>query len=222
MRNEGGSASLEEAIQIFLGVRNRLFGIAYRMLNSRTDAEDIVQEAWLRWQMCDRIAVVDPPAFLATTTTRLCINAMQSARARHETHVGPWLAKPVDASADPLLRAERSEALEYAAITVIERLSATERAAYVLREAFDYPYGRIAAIVGVTEPNARQLVSRARKHLAVETERDEAASGAEHKRLVQAFVAATDGDLTRLEKVFTEDAIDGNRMRGAAQIPMAA
>lgn len=204
MRNEGCSASLEEATEVFLGVRNRLFGIAYRILNSRTDAEDIVQEAWLRWQMCDRIAVLDPPAFLATTTTRLCINAMQSARARHETHAGPWLPEPVDASADPLLGAERSEALEYAAITLIERLSPTERAAYVLREAFDYPYGQIAAIVGVKEPNARQLVSRARRHL-VDTECREAATNAEQKRLFHAFVAAADGDLTLLEKVFAVD-----------------
>lgn len=205
MRNEGCSANLQEATDVFLGVRKRLFGIAYRILNSRTDAEDIVQEAWLRWQMCDRIAVVDPPAFLATTTARLCINALKSARARHETHAGPWLSEPVDASADPLLGAERSEALEHAAITLIERLSPTERAAYVLREAFDYPYRQIAAIVGVKEQNARQLVSRARRHLAAETERDEAASGAEHKRLVRAFVAAADGDLTLLEKVFAED-----------------
>jgi RNA polymerase sigma factor (sigma-70 family) len=204
MRNEGCSASLEEATEVFLGVRNRLFGIAYRILNSRTDAEDIVQEAWLRWQMCDRIAVLDPPAFLATTTTRLCINAMQSARARHETHAGPWLPEPVDASADPLLGAERSEALQYAAITLIERLSPTERAAYVLREAFDYPYGQIAAIVGVKEPNARQLVSRARRHL-VDTECREAATNAEQKWLFHAFVAAADGDLTLLEKVFAVD-----------------
>lgn len=204
MRYEGCSASLEEATEVFLGVRNRLFGIAYRILNSRTDAEDIVQEAWLRWQMCDRIAVLDPPAFLATTTTRLCINAMQSARARHETHAGPWLPEPVDASADPLLGAERSEALEYAAITLIERLSPTERAAYVLREAFDYPYGQIAAIVGVKEPNARQLVSRARRHL-IDTECREAATNAEQKRLFHAFVAAADGDLTLLEKVFAVD-----------------
>jgi RNA polymerase sigma-70 factor (ECF subfamily) len=204
MRYEGCSASLEEATEVFLGVRNRLFGIAYRILNSRTDAEDIVQEAWLRWQMCDRIAVLDPPAFLATTTTRLCINAMQSARARHETHAGPWLPEPVDASADPLLGAERSEALEYAAITLIERLSPTERAAYVLREAFDYPYGQIAAIVGVKEPNARQLVSRARRHL-VDTECREAATNAEQKWLFHAFVAAADGDLTLLEKVFAVD-----------------
>lgn len=204
MCNARSSAGLEEATEVFLRARNRLFGIAYRILNSRSDAEDIVQEAWLRWQMCDRIAVLDPPAFLATTTTRLCINAMQSARARHETHAGPWLPEPVDASADPLLGAERSEALEYAAITLIERLSPTERAAYVLREAFDYPYGQIAAIVGVKEPNARQLVSRARRHL-VDTECREAASNAEQKRLFHAFVAAADGDLTLLEKVFAVD-----------------
>jgi RNA polymerase sigma-70 factor (ECF subfamily) len=222
MCNEGSSAGLEDATQIFLGVRNRLFGIAYRILNSRTDAEDIVQEAWLRWQMCDRNAVLDPPAFLSTTTARLCINVMQSARARHETHVRPWLPEPVDASADPQLGAERNEALAYAAITLIERLAPTERAAYVLREAFDYPYAKIAAIIGVTESNARQIVSRARKHLAIESERDEAASGAEHKRLVQAFVAAADGDLTLLEKVFAEDAVGGNGVRGAARVPMAA
>lgn len=222
MCNEGSSAGLEDATQIFLGARNRLFGIAYRILNSRTDAEDIVQEAWLRWQMCDRNAVLDPPAFLATATARLCINAVQSARARHETHVRPWLPEPVDESADPQRGVERNEALEYAAITLIERLAPTERAAYVLREAFDYPYGHIAAIVGVTESNARQLVSRARKHLVVEAERDEAASGAEHKRLVQAFVAAADGDLTLLEKVFAEDAVGRNGVRGTAQIPIAA
>ena len=205
MGNTGSSADLQEATDVFLEARNRLFGIAYRILNSRTDAEDIMQEAWLRWQTCDRTTVLDPPAFLATTTARLCINALQSARARHETHVRPWLPEPVDPNADPVLGAVRSEALEHAATTLIERLSPTERAAYVLREAFDYPYGQIAAIVGVSPPNARQLVSRARKHLIVETEREEAASSVEQKRLVEAFVAAADGDLTLLEKVFADD-----------------
>lgn len=205
MSSAGPAAALEEATEVFLGARNRLFGIAYRILNSRSDAEDIVQEAWLRWQTCDRIAVIDPPAFLATTTTRLCINVMQSARARHETHVRPWLPEPVDARADPVLGVERSEALEYAATTLVERLSPTERAAYVLREAFDYPYAQIAAIVGVTVQNARQLVSRARKHVVVETERDMAAGSTEQTRLVAAFVAAADGDLALLESVFARD-----------------
>jgi RNA polymerase sigma-70 factor (ECF subfamily) len=199
------TTALEEATEVFLGARNRLFGLAYRILNSRSDAEDIVQEAWLRWQTCDRTAVIDPPAFLATTTTRLCINAMQSARARHETHARPWLPESVDPRADPVLRLERSEALEHAATTLVERLSPTERAAYVLREAFDYPYAQIAAIVGITVQNARQLVSRARKHVVVETEREKVAGSAEQQRLVAAFVAAADGDLTLLETVFAHD-----------------
>lgn len=205
MCSAGPTTALEEATEVFLGARNRLFGIAYRILNSRSDAEDIVQEAWLRWQTCDRTAVIDPPAFLAATTTRLCINAMQSARARHETHVRPWLPEPVDHRADPVLGVERSEALEYVATTLVERLSPTERAAYVLREAFDYPYAQIAAIVGISVQNARQLVSRARKHVVVQTERDKAAGSAEQQRLVAAFVAAADGDLTLLESVFAHD-----------------
>ena len=205
MCSAGPTAALDEATEVFLGARNRLFGIAYRILNSRSDAEDIVQEAWLRWQTCDRPAVIDPPAFLATTTTRLCINVMQSARARHETHASPWLPEPVDPRADPVLGVERREALEYATTTLVERLSPTERAAYVLREVFDYPYAQIAAIVGISVQNARQLVSRARKHVVIETERDRAAGSPEQKRLVAAFVAAADGDLTHLERVFAHD-----------------
>jgi RNA polymerase sigma-70 factor (ECF subfamily) len=105
-----------------------------------------------------------------------------------------------------VLGVERSEALEFAATTLVERLSPTERAAYVLREAFDYPYAQIAAIVGISVQNARQLVSRARKHVVVETERDKTAGSAEQKRLVAAFVAAADGDLALLESLFGQRA----------------
>src|SRR3954469_11104682 len=133
-------ADLDHAASVFASVRPRLFGIAYRMLGSATEAEDIVQEVWLRWQGCDRSEVLDAPAFLATTTTRLAINAAQSARSRRETYLGPWLPEPVDTSADPPLGAERGEALELAVLLLLEHLSPTERAAYVLREAFDYPY----------------------------------------------------------------------------------
>lgn len=104
------SADLDQATADFVAVRGRLFGIAYRMLGSRTEAEDIVQDIWLRWQNYDRSTVIDPRAFLATTTTRLCINALQSARVRRETYIGPWLPEPVDTSADPVLGAERGEA----------------------------------------------------------------------------------------------------------------
>lgn len=196
--------TLEEAAATFLAMRDRLFGIAFRIMHNCADAEDILQDAWLRWQTCDRSVVLDPLAFLTTTTKRLCINALQSARARHETHTGQWVPDPVDQTADPLRSIERCEALEFAALTLLERLSPPERAAYVLREAFDYSYPEIAAIVDVTPANARQLVSRARKHLAAE--RREAPTGAEQQRLVVALAAAAQsGDLTTLETVFAED-----------------
>src|SRR3954471_24343831 len=124
------TSDLEEALETFEAVRGRLFGIAYRMLGSAAEAEDIVQETWIRWQGTDRTVVLDPPAFLATTATRLALNLAQSARARHESYVGPWLPEPVDTSADPLLGAERGEVLGLAMLLLLERLTPTERAAY--------------------------------------------------------------------------------------------
>src|SRR3954463_10054653 len=134
----------DDGLSVFAGVRPRLFGIAYRMLGSAAEAEDIVQDVWLRWQAADHSVVLDPPAFLATTATRLAINLAQSARSRREMYVGPWLPEPVDTSTDPQLGAERGQALEFAVLLLLEKLSPTERAAYILREAFDYPYRQIA------------------------------------------------------------------------------
>ena len=133
---------------------------------SWTEAEDIVQDAWLRWQGCDRSTVLNPSAFLVTTTTRLALNAARSARARDETSVGHWDTEPVDASGDPERLAGRDEALELGIQLVLKKLSPTEHAAYVLHEAFDYPYERIAQLLYLTEVNARQVVSRAGRHLA--------------------------------------------------------
>src|ERR1700744_4240554 len=184
----------EDGLSAFAAVRPRLFGIAYRMLGSAAEAEDIVQDVWLRWQSTDRSVVENPPAFLATTTTRMCINFAQSARSRRETYVGPWLPEPVDTSSDPALGAERSEALGLAILLLLERLTPTERAAYVLREAFDYSYRQIADILQMEEPNPRQLVSRARKHVA--DGRRTPASSKEQQRLLEAFIgAAQKGDL---------------------------
>src|SRR3954447_14811180 len=152
---------LEGATAVFAEVRPRLFGIAYRMLGSATEAEDLVQDVWLRWQTSDRSAVLNPAAYLAPAITRLAITASQSARARRETYIGPWLPEPVDTSADPYLGAERGEALEFAALLLMEKLTPNERAACVLREAFDYPSGQIAGILQLNEPAVRQLVSRA-------------------------------------------------------------
>ncbi|MEU4392703.1 RNA polymerase sigma-70 factor [Kribbella sp. NPDC023855] len=215
-------ADLDEAARVFGEVRPRLFGIAYRMLSSATEAEDLVQEVWLRWQACDRSTVTTPAAYLATTTTRLAINAVQSARVRRETYVGPWLPEPVDTSADPYLGAERGEALEFAVLILLERLKPNERAAYVLREAFDYPYPQIAEILQLNEPAVRQLVSRARKR--VTGERRTQVSGAEQRELLSAFIsAARSGDLTALENLFAADVSsysDGGGLVRASRIPV--
>ncbi|MEV7141632.1 RNA polymerase sigma-70 factor [Streptomyces tauricus] len=213
---------LVQATEDFVSARPQLFGIAYRILGSAVEAEDVVQDAWLRWQSVDRTTVQEPAAFLTTVTTRLAINLAQSARVRRETYVGPWLPEPVDTRHDPQLGAERGEALEMALLLLLEKLNPVERAAYVLREAFDYPYGRVAEMLETSEANARQLVSRARKHLA--TERRERVSPAAHRRLLEVFLsAARTGDLSVLEDVLTADVVsysDGGGIRGASRIPV--
>ncbi|MFD8491760.1 sigma-70 family RNA polymerase sigma factor [Amycolatopsis sp. NPDC059657] len=215
-------ADLDEAAAVFAGVRGRLFGIAYRMLGSALDAEDLVQEVWVRWQTCDRSKVENPAAYLATAITRLAINVSGSARKRHETYIGPWLPEPVDTSADPQLGAERAAGLEFAVLLLLEKLSPTERAAYVLREAFDYPYSQIAEIVQTSEVASRQLVSRARKHL--QAERRTPSSVPEQRRLLTAFLAAAQvGDISALERLFAEDVVsyaDSNGVARAARMPI--
>ncbi|MFD6136041.1 RNA polymerase sigma factor SigJ [Isoptericola sp. NPDC060257] len=194
------------ALDAFLAVRPRLFGIAYRMLGGVAEAEDVVQDAWLRWQGTDRDQVRNPAAFLTTVTTRLAINAATSARARRETYVGPWLPEPVDTSDDPALGAERAEALELATLLLMERLTPVERAVYVLREAFGYPYGRIAEILDLTEANARQLARRSRDRLG--TREAVPVDPGEHRRLLDELVAAAhEGDLARFERYLADDVV---------------
>jgi RNA polymerase sigma-70 factor (ECF subfamily) len=191
---------------VFQTTRPRLFGIACRVLGSASEADDVVQETWIRWQGTDRSEVRDATAFLATTTTRLAINVVQSARARRETAVGPRLVDAVDAASNPAVDAEQSEALESALRTLLQKLSATERGAYVLREAFDYPYRQIAQVLALSEANARQLVTRARRRLCGEHRRTVGAT--EHKRLLDAFVAAAQtGDLATLEQLLAADVV---------------
>lgn len=205
---------LDEAESAFAAARPRLFGIAYRMTGSVADAEDLVQEVWLRWQLADRAAVLNPEAYLATAITRLAINESQTARARRETYVGPWLPEPVDTSADPQVGAEQGAVLELAVLMLLEKLTPTERAAYVLREAFDYPYREIAEIVQTSEVATRQLVSRARKHLA--DERRAPVEKADQRKLLEAFVAAAQaGDLAGLEKLFAQDVVSYSDSNGA-------
>ncbi|GGX80238.1 hypothetical protein GCM10010515_54910 [Streptomyces fructofermentans] len=212
-------ADLDRVAESFEQQRSRLFGIAYRILGSVTEAEDVVQDAWLRWQATDRDVVREPGAFLTRMTTRLAINVAQSARVRRETYVGPWLPEPVDTGADPQLGAERGEALELAVLLLLERLNPVERAAYVLREAFRYPYDRIADVLRLSPANTRQIVSRARKHLSAE--RREPVDAKCHRRLLEAFItAARTGDVAALENVLSAGVVayaDGNGVRGVAR-----
>jgi RNA polymerase sigma-70 factor (ECF subfamily) len=194
----------EDELSDFVNVRHRLFGIAYQILGCAAQAEDIVQDVWLRWQSTDRSTVENAPAFLATTTARLCINLARSARSRRESYVGSWFLEPVDNSADPEMIVERDEALSVAALVLLEKLSPTERAAYVLRKAFDYSYREIADVLQVEEANTRQLVSRARKHIA-DGRRIHINSG-EQRRFLNAFIdAAQDGNMRVLEDLLVAD-----------------
>jgi RNA polymerase sigma factor (sigma-70 family) len=171
------------------------------MLKSAAEAEEIVQDVWIRWQTTDRSTVEDPAAFLSTTTRRLAINVIQSARSRYETSGLPSPREPADTSGDPELETERREALQSALRVLLERLSPAERSAYVLREAFDYSYREIAKILRLEEANSRQLVSRARRHVA--DGRHGTVNSAEQQRFLAAFLAAAhEGALSALESFF--------------------
>ena len=213
---------IEAAAEEFQAVRPRLFGIAYRMLGTVAEAEDVVQDAWLRWQGADRSQVRNPTAFLSTVTVRLAINASDAARSRREVYAGPWLPEPVLTDRDPTLGAERTEALEIGLLLLLERLTPNERAVYLLREAFDYDFREIAAVLEISESNARQLARRARTHL--EDDRSKKVATAERDRLLHAFLAAAQsGNLEQLESLLAEDIVlyaDGGGVVTAAARPI--
>lgn len=199
-----GTTELEDAASVFLRVRPLLIDIAYRVLGNASETEDVVQEAWLRWQRTDRSIVLNPQAFLATTTTRLALNVVQSAHNRRETHADAWLAEQADQGIGPALCAERAAAVEQAVLLLLRTLSATERAAFVLREAFGYPYEQIADALPLSAVHARQLVHRAQAHIAAQ--RGRPVNPVAHRRLVLAFrTAAATGDLSCLEKLLAAD-----------------
>ena len=218
-----GAAELDE----FEEQRGRLFGIAYRMLGSATDAEDVLQDAWLRWQAVDRPQVAQPAAYLARTVTNLCLTALTSARARREVYVGPWLPEPVlTGGADGELGladdAVHRESVSFALLILLERLTPAERAAYVLREAFAYSPREVAELIGTTEANVRQLHSRARRHVAVGTARD--VDEARWRDLITRFLLASrDGDVAALEALLAADVVsraDGGGIVSAARRPI--
>jgi RNA polymerase sigma-70 factor (TIGR02957 family) len=218
--NSPNVSSLDDATVAFLDSRSRLFGVAYRMLGTVAEAEDVVQETWLRWQTADRSVVLEPVAYLVSMASRIAINIAKSAHSRRETYIGPWLPEPVDTSADPILGAERGEALELAVLLLLEKLRPTERAAYVLREAFEYSHRQIAEVLDLTESNVRQLVTRARNHIA--GGRRASATKAEQENLLRTFLnAAQQGELSSLERLLGSDAVSTSDGGGAVRAALA-
>ena len=189
-------------------LRRHGFGVAYRMLGSVSEAEDVAQEAMLRLARQED-EIVEPAAWITTVATRLSINVLKSARARRETYVGPWLPEPLleDPEPGPASKAELADSLSLAMLVLLERLSPSERAAYLLREVFGYEYAEIAGIIEQSEVNSRQLVSRARKHLEASRPRFDADEAARDALLERFLAAAEEGDLEGLEALLAEDAV---------------
>lgn len=209
----------------FVRARPRLLGLAYRMLGSRTDAEDIVQDAWLRLQGADMAALASPAAWLTTVTTRLCLDRLKSARAQRESYVGPWLPEPVvDAERmSPEAATALADDLSFALLLTLERLSPAERAAFLLHDVFDTPFPEIADTLQRSEAACRQLASRARRAVRRDHVR-QPASDEQHLALLQRFVAALgQGDVAGLSDLLTQDAVayaDGGGVRLAALRPI--
>jgi len=196
--------------------RRRLLGLAYRMLGSMAEAEDAVQEAYLRWHDADREAVEEPRAFLITATTRICLDVLKSARVQREQYVGPWLPEPVtDTKAlAPDAQTELAEDLSVALLLALDRLSPLERAAFLLHDVFDYSFAQIAAALGRSEAACRQLASRARARVrelrpagAVPARAASAGVDPKHAELLSAFIAASrSGDVAALTRLLASDA----------------
>jgi RNA polymerase sigma-70 factor (ECF subfamily) len=219
----------------FEGERDRLIAVAYRMLGSRAEAEDAVQEAWLRYQAADRTTIEELPAWLTTVTARICLDVLRSARVRREAYVGPWLPEPLVSrlpgpggvagfAADPADRAARTDEVGFALLAVMERLTPEQRVAFVLHDVFAVPFEEIAQVLGTTGAAARQLASRARRAVTAEGAPQHRADRAEQRRVLAAFVVAAEaGDLNGLLAVLAPDAImigDGGGVASAARRPV--
>ncbi|HEX6391386.1 MAG TPA: RNA polymerase sigma-70 factor [Solirubrobacteraceae bacterium] len=208
----------------FDALRPSAFAIAYRMLGSVSEAEDVVQEAFLRLHRVrsggERIE--SPRAYLSTVVSRLALDHLRSAVSRRETYVGEWLPEPLRASDadDPARKAEMADSLSLAFLVLLESLSPEQRAAFLLREVFDEPYDRIAEIVGTSEQNARQLAARARRHVSERRPRFEASRAQREELATRFFAAAEEGDLEGLEALLADDVVlrgDGGGKAPAAK-----
>lgn len=220
----------ENTSQLFEQYRGLLFSIAYRLLGSASDAEDIVQESFLRWMQADTSQVQSPKAYLSTMVVRLCLDQLRSARARREVYVGPWLPEPIatgqhqELVETPIL----AESLSFAFLVLLETLAPLERAVFVLREVFDYDYADIAAMVEKSEANCRQIFHRAQQRLQERRSRFAVSSEQQQRITTQFLRASTGGDMQGLLNLLTEEVVFtgdgggkvrvGHRVRGANKV----
>jgi RNA polymerase sigma-70 factor, ECF subfamily len=208
----------------FEALRGRLFGLAYRMLGSRADAEDVIQDAYLRWHQADRAGIDNPEAWLVTTTTRLAIDRLRRLKTEREAYVGPWLPEPILNTAPPPDHAlDVAADLSIAFLTLLERLAPEERAAFLLHDVFDIGYGEIAAVLDRSETACRQIVHRARTRVRGDRKRFEATDSA-RVRLLETFMTAMKArDEQTLLTLFAPDATwtaDGGGKVGAGRVPI--
>ena len=209
--------------EVYKQERPRLFGLAYRMLGTVADADDVLQEAWLRWDRVSHDDIVSPPAYLTTITTRLAIDRLRSAQREREVYVGPWLPEPILTDHDPAHVIELDETVTLTFLAVLERLKPLERAVFLLHDVFGLPFAEIATITERTDANCRQLARRAREH--VQSERARFAVDAERRdELTNAFeTALLAGDIAGLQQVLVEDVVhysDGGADVHAARRPV--
>lgn len=207
------------SLELFQKHRPTLLGVAYRLLGSVSDAEDVLQETWLRWGSIDEAAVVDAKAWLSTTACRLCLDKLKSGQSRREVYPGPWLPEPVitDRSID-------HASISLAFLVLLERLNPVERATYLLHQVFDYSHREVAEMLELTEGAARQVFHRAKEHVDAGRPRF-APSEASHARMLTAFLSTlTSGDLSGLRQLLAEDALlcadGGGKAKGAATHPI--
>jgi RNA polymerase sigma-70 factor, ECF subfamily len=212
-RNQTAFGTTESQASVRLATfdqyRSLLFSVAYRMLGSVADAEDMLQETFIRWQQTSNEEVHSPRAFLVTIVSRLCINHLQSAMVRREEYVGQWLPEPLvtDPGNDPLRIIRVDESLSMAFLVLLERLTPVERAVFLLREVFEYEYAEISAVLGQTEVNCRQILRRARQHVNAMRPRFEASQEKKNDLLGQFLKATGTGDMEGLLKLLSKDAV---------------
>jgi RNA polymerase sigma-70 factor (ECF subfamily) len=213
-------------METFEALRPRLFGVAYRMVGSAMDAEDILQEAYLRWQATDQTTVASPEAYLTTMVTRLAIDHLRSAQVRRETYVGPWLpepvlaAEPAEPARDPLLLAE---SLSSAFLVLLEALNPVERAVFLLHDVFDYEFAEIAPVVGRSEANCRQIARRARQAITARRPKYEPSRPARDRLLAQFMQTCDQGDVPGLVSLLADEIVlwsDGGGKVAAARHPI--